>query len=373
MSDKDTVVAEAPPSNRTPRWLLLGIGWLCVGLGFVGVFVPGMPTTPLLLIAAWCFYRSSEKAHAWLLGHRLLGPFVRDFLSGKGIPLRSKRIVLTTIWVMCGSSVTFFIDPVWAKMLVLLCAVIGTAVILRVPTRRSDSEEMRVAIIEHAPFERAAAIGEWARARGHEVRRVDAIVGEFPAPGEYDFLVVMGGPMSANDDASLGWLAAEKRAVREGIDAGKRVLGVCLGAQIVASVLGATVARNAEPEIGWFPVTLTPAGRASRVFGALPESFVAGHWHGETFGIPDGAVATATSEACANQAFEFDGGRVLGVQFHLEWLAEDAESLVENCGADLVPSSHVVNAEEFLEGERVHGEQCRAILNSLLDAAALFR
>ncbi len=229
---------------------------------------------------------------------------------------------------------------------------------------------MRLAIIEHAPYERAAAIGEWACARGHEVRLVDAPAGEFPRPEEYDFLVVMGGPMSANDDASLGWLAAEKRAVRAGIDTGKRVLGVCLGGQIVASVLGAAVTRNPEPEIGWFPVKLNNAARESRVFGALPESFISGHWHGDTFAVPDGAVAMASSEACANQAFEFDEGRVVGLQFHLEWFSVDAEALAEECGAGLVPGPHVVTAEEFVAGERAHGPVCRTYLYALLDALA---
>jgi uncharacterized membrane protein YbaN (DUF454 family) len=126
---------DAPPGARVPRSLLLVLGWACVVLGFVGVFVPGMPTTVFLLVAAWCFYRSSERAHAWLLEHRVLGPYVRDVLSGKGMPLRSKLIAIAVMWLACGTSAWFFVPVVWAKAAVLACAVIGSYFVLRVPTR----------------------------------------------------------------------------------------------------------------------------------------------------------------------------------------------------------------------------------------------
>jgi uncharacterized membrane protein YbaN (DUF454 family) len=121
--------------SRIPRPVLLALGWTCVVLGFVGVFVPGLPTTTFLLVAAWCFYRSSERAHVWLMENRLLGPYVRDFLSGKGMPLKSKVIAITMMWLTCGSSAYFFVHPVWAKVLVLACAVIGTVVVVRVRPR----------------------------------------------------------------------------------------------------------------------------------------------------------------------------------------------------------------------------------------------
>jgi uncharacterized membrane protein YbaN (DUF454 family) len=126
---------DEPPKGRIPRWALLGLGWACVALGFVGVFVPGLPTTVFLLVAAWCFYRSSERAHEWLLEHRLLGPYVRDVLSGKGMPLRSKVVAIGIMWLACGSSAYFFVHPIWAKVVVLACAATGTVVVLRVPTR----------------------------------------------------------------------------------------------------------------------------------------------------------------------------------------------------------------------------------------------
>jgi uncharacterized membrane protein YbaN (DUF454 family) len=129
---------EAPRAARIPRPLLLALGWACVAAGSVGVFVPGVPTTVFLLVAAWCFFRSSPRAHTWLLEHRLLGPYVRDFLSGKGMPARSKVIAIGVMWLACGSSAWFFVPVVWAKVTVLACAVIGTVMVLRVPTAVPD-------------------------------------------------------------------------------------------------------------------------------------------------------------------------------------------------------------------------------------------
>jgi hypothetical protein len=107
-----------------------------------------MPTTTFLIIAAWCFIRSSDRAYSWLLEHRILGPYVRDYLSGKGMPARSKVIALTMMWAACGSSAWFFIPNVFGQVAVIACAVIGTYVMLvRVPTRAPDIEAPTVPVI----------------------------------------------------------------------------------------------------------------------------------------------------------------------------------------------------------------------------------
>jgi len=229
----------------------------------------------------------------------------------------------------------------------------------------------RVLIIQHADFEGPGAIADWAVARGHNVATTMAARGEFPLAHEDDLLVILGGPMSAGDEALHPWLAAEKLAIRSAVDAGASALGVCLGAQILAGVLGASVGRNPEPEIGWFPIDLTPAARTSPAFGAFPESPVVGHWHGDTFGLPPGATRIATSEACANQGFECSDGRVVGVQFHLEWTAESVDALLGTCASDLVPGPHVVTAEGFSAGEREYGQECRRLLYAVLDGMAI--
>jgi uncharacterized membrane protein YbaN (DUF454 family) len=131
----------AEPRRQLPGWLLFDIGWMCVGLGFIGVFVPGLPTTIFLLVAAWCFFRSNERAHAWLLEHRLLGPYVRDFASGKGMPVRAKVFAIAMMWATCGSSAVFFVRPLWAKAIVLASAAAGTVAVLRVRTTRTEPED----------------------------------------------------------------------------------------------------------------------------------------------------------------------------------------------------------------------------------------
>lgn len=226
---------------------------------------------------------------------------------------------------------------------------------------------MRIQVIQHVPYEGPAGIAEWAESRDHVVTITHATTGAFPAPAEYDLLVVMGGPMNIYEVDLHPWLLAEKEAVAQAIDAGKGVLGVCLGAQLIADVLGGSVGRNDEPEIGWFPVELSGAGSVSPVFGALPASFMAGHWHWDTFSVPPGAVLVASSEACVNQAFEFDDGRVIGVQFHLEWTREALESLVEHGGDDLVVATWVQSEHVLLESERPFLES-RELVHRLLDA-----
>lgn len=226
---------------------------------------------------------------------------------------------------------------------------------------------MRIHAIKHVPFEGLAGIADWAGSRGHEVTVTMAPTGDFPLPQTYDLLVVMGGPMGVRDVDKYPWLIAEKEAVNAAIDAGRGVLGVCLGAQVIADALGAAVHRNDELEIGWYPVELTAAGRSSSVFGALPSSFVAGHWHGDTFQIPDGAVRTASSSACINQAFEYDDGRVVGVQFHLEWSQDALSELIGHAREELQEGQWVQTENELVGPGAPFGESTR-YLTMLMDA-----
>jgi GMP synthase-like glutamine amidotransferase len=141
--------------------------------------------------------------------------------------------------------------------------------------------------------------------------------GRLPDWRDVDLVLAMGGPMGVNDEAAYPWLADEKRWIASAVSAGKPFLGVCLGAQLLASSLGADVRSGAEPEVGVLPVTLTPAGRADRVFAALGQEFSALQWHGDTFQIPAGGVHLGRSAAYAHQAFRF-GEAAYAVQFHVE-------------------------------------------------------
>lgn len=209
---------------------------------------------------------------------------------------------------------------------------------------------MRVACVSHVPFEGPGSIAEWAAARGHELSRIDARIGAFPDPSDVDLLVVLGGPMSTGDVLRHPWLATERAYLARCADAGPLMLGICLGSQLLAEAIGGTVRTASEPEIGWFPVRLGPVARTSPWFAGWPETFVAGHWHGDTFDLPVGVEPAASSDLTANQAFVARGGRVVGLQFHLEWTPEALRALVCSAPEDLMhPGAHIATAEQLLE------------------------
>lgn len=183
---------------------------------------------------------------------------------------------------------------------------------------------MHVHWLQHAEHEDLGCIAPWLAARGAQVSMTGLQRGEaLPAGTDFDALIVLGGPMNIYEYAAHPWLVPEKQLIRRAIDAGKKVLGICLGSQLIADVLGGPVTRNAYGEVGWFEVALNAEGRAHPAFEDWPEHFEAFHWHGDTFAIPPGAQNLMSSEACANQGFAY-GERVLGLQFHLEVTAADA-------------------------------------------------
>lgn len=204
---------------------------------------------------------------------------------------------------------------------------------------------MHVHCLTHVPFEGMGSITPWLAAAGHEIAYTRLYEqAPFPAPEQVDLLVVMGGPMSVHDEEAYPWLAAEKRFIREVVETGKPVLGICLGAQLIANTLGAKVYRNPVKEIGWFPIRGVP--QEGPVF-SFPPMATAFHWHGETFDLPPEAIRLAGSEACGNQAFQL-GKAVIGLQFHLETTPESARDLVAHCGNELVPGQYVQSAEQIL-------------------------
>jgi GMP synthase (glutamine-hydrolysing) len=228
---------------------------------------------------------------------------------------------------------------------------------------------MRLHCIQHVPFEGPANIAAWAAARGHSLTGTRIYRGEpLPEPDEFNWLFVMGGPMGVHDADEFPWLQGERDFLTRAIERSRPVFGICLGAQLIADVMGAPVGPNGEKEIGWFPVRLTPEAREAPALGALPDEFIAFHWHGDTFGIPSGALHVATSVACANQAFAFED-RIYGLQFHLEYSQQSVAAMVENCFGDLAPSPHVQTPAEMLYGHE-HVDALRGLLFSFLDAVA---
>jgi GMP synthase (glutamine-hydrolysing) len=232
---------------------------------------------------------------------------------------------------------------------------------------------VRVRWLQHVEFETLGTIEEWALRREHVVAATRLWAGDpLPEADSFDWLVVMGGPMNVYQEDTYAWLAPEKALIQAAVDAEKTVVGVCLGAQLVADVLGGSITRNEHTEIGWFPVTLTAAALESEAFGRLPAEFTALHWHGDTFSLPPGATHMAESAACVNQAFQW-GSRTFGLQFHLECTREELEDLAREEGDDLVEGEWIQPAEELLghEGDlRRSSELMFALLDGIQASAA---
>lgn len=225
----------------------------------------------------------------------------------------------------------------------------------------------RIHFLQHASFEGPAYFVTWASARNYpfSVTRLDT--GEsLPAAESVDVLVIMGGPMSVNEEKSYPWLITEKQFIRDVIKAGKKVVGVCLGAQMIASALGARVRKCHNKEIGWFPVY--PAGEIeSGLFREFPDDGVTVfHWHGETFEIPEGGRLIIGSKACPNQAFMISD-QVIGMQFHLEATPDSTGQLLEACRDELDGSEYVQTEEEIVSG-MAHCGSANRLLSSLMDS-----
>ncbi len=224
---------------------------------------------------------------------------------------------------------------------------------------------MKIHSLEHEPFEGLANIEVWAKNRGHSISRTLLFNNEeLPDTDDFDWLVIMGGSMNIYEEEKYRWLAPEKDFIAEAIASKKIVLGICLGSQLIADVLGGRVSKNKYKEIGWFPVSLTKEARNFPIFNTLPGTFTAFHWHGDKFRIPPGAARIAESEGCANQAFGY--GRVIGLQFHIEYSIESINSMFQNCKDDIVDGKYIQKLEEIVsQGSNVH--KLNEILDMLLD------
>lgn len=203
---------------------------------------------------------------------------------------------------------------------------------------------MPIHVFQHVPFEDPAGIRVWAKNAGQVLRTTRFFRNDpLPDPGEITHLIVLGGPMGVHDHAACPWLKAEKRFIREAIAAGRSVLGICLGAQLMASAMGAAVYRNAVPEIGWFPIEKAPEARKDAAAAFLPDALHVFHWHADTFDLPAGARCLAHSQACRHQGFFLDG-RVIGLQFHLETTPASLEALIHHCSEELVAGPFIQSA-----------------------------
>lgn len=226
---------------------------------------------------------------------------------------------------------------------------------------------MRLHFIRHVPYEGLGHVRTWAEARGFEITETRPYERQtFPAPAGLGMLVVLGGPMGACDEDRYPWMAAEKRFLAEAIRAETPTLAICLGAQLVADVLGAEVRRHVHAEIGWHPVR--PVGAAAD--GPLAPFFGSGaevmQWHYDTFDLPEGALHLARNEACENQAFAW-ADHLLALQFHPEMTCDEVARVVERDGP-LPEGPYVSDPTTLLDADRFR--RLRTRTHAFLDRLA---
>ncbi|WP_375514152.1 type 1 glutamine amidotransferase [uncultured Nostoc sp.] len=207
---------------------------------------------------------------------------------------------------------------------------------------------MRIHYLQHVPFEGLASIEHWLTKKDYILSVTKFYNGDcLPSVDDLDWLIVMGGTMNIYEDDKYPWLTLEKHFIEEAIKKNKIVIGICLGSQLIADVLGSKVYKGQEKEIGWYPIQMTTEAQNSAVFASFLATFTVFHWHGDTFDIPLGAVRLASSKVCANQAFIYED-RVLGLQFHLESTQDSVRQLIENCTSELVTGKYIQKPEEML-------------------------
>jgi GMP synthase-like glutamine amidotransferase len=219
-------------------------------------------------------------------------------------------------------------------------------------------DDMNIDVLQHVPFEGLASIEEWGNDNGHTFRMHKLYENpSIPRIDDLEFLILLGGPMSANDQDQQ-WIDEERRLIRKTISENKPVFGVCLGAQQIAKALGAAVIQG-DKEVGWHPIR-----SVSSRLPFIPEELTVFHWHGEQFELPDRAERLVSSAACENQGFIYSE-KVIGLQFHLEMTPNRIQGLLTHDGDYIDHSQFVQSAEEITDFGIP--EQNKTVLFKLLD------
>ncbi len=225
----------------------------------------------------------------------------------------------------------------------------------------------RLHYIEHVPFEPPGSILKWATAKNLGITATKLYLEiDFPDPDEFDFLVIMGGPMNIYEYQKYIWLKPEKEFIKACLERGKSIFGVCLGSQLLADCMGSSVIKNQYREIGWFPVEFSEQALNTDLFNGIPKKLTPFHWHGETYELPDGSVHLGSSEACRNQAFCY-GDKVLAFQFHLEVSGNMVKGLIKNSGDDLSREGEFIQHSKMLGNKNWPWKENNLFMDKILD------
>lgn len=199
---------------------------------------------------------------------------------------------------------------------------------------------IRIHIIQHVEFEKPGLIEKWVKENNHSISFSYLYKNQLlPDFKDFDLLLILGGPAGVYETSKFEWIEPEIKFIKECIKRKKAILGICLGAQLLAAALGSEVYKGPHKEIGWLPVTFD-----STILSFLPEKLTVFHWHGDTFDIPDGAARFASTEGVPNQAFIYNNN-VIALQFHLEVTPANVDLMLENCSDDITSEKYVQTAD----------------------------
>jgi|SRR5690625_2780397 len=189
---------------------------------------------------------------------------------------------------------------------------------------------MRIHGLVNDPAAGLSLIEDWATAKGHYTSITKVYNGEkFPDMKDFDMLVILGGEAGAYDEDKYPWLIKEKEYILQTIQANKSVLGICLGSQMIAEVLGGSVNPNVHAEIGWWELDFKDNYDSHPLLNGLPKKITPFQFHGDTFDLPDNIINLASSQASKNQVFTY-GDRVLGLQFHPEFTKDQLQKIIDS-------------------------------------------
>jgi GMP synthase-like glutamine amidotransferase len=166
---------------------------------------------------------------------------------------------------------------------------------------------MHIHCFQHVPFETPGTILEWIRQHKHTITYTKFFEKEYTLriPDEHDCLLIMGGNMNVDEEEKFPWLKTEKQQIKKSIDAGKKVIGICLGSQLIAAASGKKVYKGKEKEIGFFPITFSDKALEHSLFNHFPKEYRVFHWHGDTFDLPDNAQLIASTPVCTKPGIRY--------------------------------------------------------------------
>jgi GMP synthase-like glutamine amidotransferase len=233
---------------------------------------------------------------------------------------------------------------------------------------------MHIHCFQHESSETPGTIVEWAKIHSHTITYTCFFEKNFSLLplDDFDVLLIMGGPMNVDEEEKYPWLPTEKNYIKKAIESGKKVLGICLGSQLIAAALGCQVYKGKEKEIGFFPVSFSDNALSNPIFNHFSKKYSLFHWHGDTYDLPENAMLIASTAICQHQAYIINS-QVIGLQFHLEMNEYTIEKMILYGSDELLENSDFIQTSEEIRSRYTCLEKNRkdmfVLLNKFLNSS----